>query len=174
MGDSTLDTYPTTKFLDKVFSSFNAQLAVKERERAAELLDQRKRELTHAGERYNEAVQSYTAITEMINAWERWSGQSVSPEPENGQREGTGGRAAIRKLLSEHPPDREWTIPEVAEALGLSKQQHHAIQVHLSRMARDNELVRPRKGVYRLPPTELGSGEERGGDPGTSPAMGAG
>lgn len=144
-------------FLDKVFASFDEREAVQERDRALERMQKAEAEVNLAMSQLEDAQREFVTINETITAWERWSGQSLTPEEAevshtgNGG-EGTGGRAAIRTLLAAHSRHREWTTPSVAEAMGLGKEHHHAIQVHLSRMARDGELLRPRKGVYRLLP----------------------
>lgn len=66
------------------------------------------------------------------------------------------GREAIRALMAEMPEIEEWTIPFVLSELAArgwaDPDDDHAVQVSLSRMARSGELLRPRKGVYTLPP----------------------
>jgi hypothetical protein len=81
------------------------------------------------------------------------------------------GREAVLRLFSEFPPDREWTIAEVVSALATrgwaGPDDHHAVSVSLSRLARAGNVRRLRKGVYQA--QEPFSPEERGEtSPGTA------
>lgn len=178
MQTERLDTTHHTGFLDKVFAGFDEREALEARKRCLERMEKAQTAVEFAMQQADHSQRELSAINETILAWERWSGQRLTPvtpvtEADHGTNGsgGTGGRAAIRKLFAEHFPDTEWTTPTVAEAMGLGKEHHHAIQVHLSRMARDGELLRPRKGVYTLPPEgRTPEGEEGGGGPATPPA----
>jgi predicted nuclease with TOPRIM domain len=68
------------------------------------------------------------------------------------------GKDSIRALLRQFPRETEWTAPRVLEELvkrgWAERDDTHAVQVNLSRMAREGELHRPSRGVYRLPPDE--------------------
>jgi hypothetical protein len=150
-------------FLDRVFANFDEQEALEDYARAEREMHDANTGLKAAVEKAEKARHDFIVIEETVDAWERWSGRKIRATAEaehqaNGG--GTGGRAAIRELLRQHSPDKEWTIPTVADAMGLAKEHHHAIQVHLGRMARDGELQRPRKGVYRLPSADHGSAGE--------------
>ncbi len=76
------------------------------------------------------------------------------------------GRQSMRDLMAEHDPATEWTIPVIAGFLELDESAHDAIGQSLARMARDGEIFRPRRGVYKLRPPEL-----PGSDQGTEKAQ---
>jgi hypothetical protein len=64
------------------------------------------------------------------------------------------GREAVRAIINEDPT-RQWRPPDVLDALiergWADEDDLHSVQVSLSRMFRNEELERPRRGVYRLP-----------------------
>lgn len=68
------------------------------------------------------------------------------------------GRDSVRALMRNFPRETEWTAPRVLEELvkrdWADRDDTHAVQVNLSRMAREGELDRPARGVYRLPPVK--------------------
>lgn len=159
-------------FLDKLFRDFDEAAARRELELAKGQVQ---------------------AIQDTLAAYEQWNqgqGIDIVATDEQGNRtvaqakakaraNGTaGGRPVIRNLMRQRGPGVEWTTPSIRDALGLSPDADHGIQVALSRMKRDGELERPRMGVYRLPlkAPEADEGEEIEGTEtlGTPPAKGTG
>jgi hypothetical protein len=81
----------------------------------------------------------------------------------NGDTQSPTGRDAVRSVFLDDAADQEWTIPLVAEALGLGTEYHKRIGITLQRLVKDGVVVRPRKGRYKLPTETVAAGsvEER-------------
>jgi hypothetical protein len=70
------------------------------------------------------------------------------------------GRRSILMAIEEGRDEREWTIPSIAAHFGLGPESHHAIGVSVSRLKRDGQIDRPRKGVYtKLAPKAVAAAE---------------
>jgi hypothetical protein len=63
------------------------------------------------------------------------------------------GRDAIRRVIAQTPARRNWTIPDMLDAIHKRgwTANTHAVQVNLSRMYRDGELEKDGVGIYAVP-----------------------
>jgi len=151
-------------YLDKLFADFDESAARAELTEAQHRLEKADETMAAAAKERDDARGDVQALDGMIAAYRRHMGVPTAQGRliENGETNGTPkrGRAAIRELLA-GSPDREWTTPLVAQELGLGKDATHGIQVALSRMFRNNELERPRMGVYKLPSGSAPGEEQR-------------
>jgi predicted phage tail protein len=158
-----MDTY-----LDTHFSNFDAPKVAEELRVATQTAQRAEREWQEA----RRAVAALQATMDAFHAWQASHARievGIAAERSNAGRISTSngesqtGRKSILALIEGGSDRREWTIPSVADALGLGQAAHHAIGVTLSRLARDGTISRPRKGVYtKLAPERIGPQEGAG------------
>jgi hypothetical protein len=170
-----------SSYLDEHYSNFNVALAMADRQDAEMRASRARKARDDADAELREAEVEAETIQRTIDAYNAWRAsreldELPADQPRVGQpaviqHNGTSltSRASILELIEGGPDEREWTIPSVAEALGLGEEAHHAIGVSLSRMTRiwngeSPKLARRRRGVYTKLPSETvpaGTGEDR-------------
>lgn len=161
-------SHPTThSYLDKYFAAFDEDAAQADIDQVAAEVDEKQAAFDLAEAELRHARDLLESKRAGLEAWRAWKAATtgtttapVEPAIENG--DSPTSRRSLAALIGSHPGDHEWTIPSVADALGLGHDAHHAIGVSLSRMARAGEIFRRRKGVYTKLPPEPVRGDEGG------------
>lgn len=154
-------------YFDEIFANFDEQRAVEAVAKADGAAAKAQAE-ADSQRRILEAYRTWRALHE--NSITMKPGDMLEPlEPGRvrralkGNADSPTGRNSIRRLMERHSPNKSWTIPTIAKALDLPSDAHGRLGMSLQRLARDGEVRRTRKGVYKLPPATVtaGAGEGR-------------
>jgi hypothetical protein len=190
IGDDT-GRASTMSYLDTLYSNFDIAAAMDEKreaeKRAAEARDERDAADVKMRKAIRRANMAEAAIAG-FRAWQEAQGGGATDKAaasdtradsavesailRGGSQVATGapggsksptGRASVNALIDNGPDDAAWTIPSMAEALGVGPEAHHAIGVSAQRLARDGKIARPRKGTYtKLPSATVTPAAEEG------------
>jgi hypothetical protein len=173
MGD--INAQPATmSYLDTLYSNIDVAAINAELRSGQALMAEGNAEMRRGEAKVNEGrrkTASAEATLAAYRAWQIASGQiSEDDEPlPRADRPGAlggshspTGRASVLALIENGADTAEWTIPTLADALGVGPESHHAIGVSVQRLARDARIRRVRKGFYTklLSPNDSPGGEE--------------
>lgn len=158
-------------YFDQLFSDFDERRAMADLARAedavakANAVAQSRRQLLRAYEAWKDAQTSAESNPAEIavQAQASSAATAIVTTPPTSDATPPTGRDAVRGVFLAGPQDIEWTIPGIADVLGLGPDYHTRIGTTLQRLVSDGAVIRPRKGRYKLPPATVTAGarEER-------------
>jgi hypothetical protein len=188
------DTEPasTMSYLDTLYSNFDIAAAMDEKRTADERAAEARAEKDAAEAKMREAIRRANMAEAAIAGYRTWqetqSGEAKDTDTANAGSIGTAeasvsasgalasagtpggsnsptGRASVHALIEGGADGVMWTIPSMADALGVGPESHHAIGVSAQRLTRDGKIARVRKGAYvKLPSATVGAAAEEGGE----------